>query len=101
LGRFTPHKPAIGLADGAAHATLQAARAVRNLVQRRPQLAPHLAAVGCGEALPCRVAPHMGREGVEVRSIAVAERPAKSDVRAKPTMQQLGDFAFQFVALEQ
>jgi hypothetical protein len=43
----------------------------------------------------------MGRAGVEVRSIAVAERPAKSDVRAKPTMQQLGDFAFQFVALEQ
>jgi MFS family permease len=34
----------------------------------------------------------MGREGVEVRSIAVAERAAKSDVRAKPTMQQLGDF---------
>jgi hypothetical protein len=47
-----------------------------------------------------RRGPHMGRKGVEVRSIAVAERPAKSAVRAKPTMQQLGAFAFQFVPLE-
>jgi hypothetical protein len=42
----------------------------------------------------------MGRKGVEVRSIAVAERPAMSDGRTKPTMQQLGDLAFQLVALE-
>lgn len=83
MGRLTA-KPAIGLADGPAHATSQ----VCNLVQRRPQLASLLAAVGYGEAFPCGVAPHMGAQGVEVRSIAVAERPAKSDVEQKPTMKQ-------------
>jgi hypothetical protein len=37
-----------------------------------------------------RRGPTHGAQSVEVRSIAVAECLAKSDVRAKPTMQQLG-----------
>lgn len=42
----------------------------------------------------------MGRQGVEVCTITVAERLAKADVRAQPAVQQLGNFAFQLVALE-
>jgi hypothetical protein len=99
LGTAQPHKPLL-VFDGAAHATLQAACAVCNLVQRHPQWAPLLAAVGCGEALPCRVASQMGREGLEVRSIAVAERPARSDVSKTNNAAWLCDFAFQFVALQ-
>src|SRR5262245_15665106 len=56
LGRLTRTSPLLALPTVQLMPPCWPAHAVCNLVQRRPQLAPLLAAVGCGEALPCGVA---------------------------------------------
>ncbi|ETU98577.1 hypothetical protein Q094_00530 [Pseudomonas aeruginosa PS42] len=72
LGAAHTDKSATRLVDGPAHATLQATRAICDLVQCRPQLVAFLAAVRCCETFPCRPAPYVGCESVEMCTIAIA-----------------------------